>query len=484
MAIINGTNNGETLIGTAVDDIINGFGGNDTIFAGAGNDVISGGTGDDTVYGGAGNDFWLADGTDSGNDTVYLEEGDDTAELGFLYPTLGSEIIDGGTGSDTFSLAGSAVTNFNLNATISENGTVTGNWITTATNFENLLGGNGNNILTGNSAANVINGGAGNDLINGGGGDDTLIAGDGFDTVNGGAGNDTIFGGGDNDVLNGGDDADTFIINTLGSSGITGTTVNGGSGGNDFDTLDITPLLAQGFEIQNLVLNPENNGQPGFNGQIQLYNPLTNTWANVNFTDIEEIIPCFTPGTMIATAEGEVPVETLKVGDRVMTRDNGLQTIRWVGRKTLNKAALQRQPELRPVRVAKGAMGQGLPERDMLVSPQHRLLVTGDHAALWFEDREVLVAALHMINDSTIRRADVEEVTYIHILFDQHEVVLSDGAWTESFQPGDRTLAGLDGAARNELLTLFPELSAPEGCNGYLAARRVLKRHEAALVAV
>ncbi|SIN91288.1 Hint domain-containing protein [Vannielia litorea] len=349
---------------------------------------------------------------------------------------------------------------------------------------DTLFGGAGNDTIYGQGGNDVIDGGSGNDVIEGGTGDDVITAGDGFDLVNGGAGNDEIHGGGDNDVLSGGDDADTIFVDSLGSAGVNNTTVNGGSGGDDWDVLNLGGLRSQGFKITNLVQNPENNGTPGFNGQVQLFNESTGQWANITFTDIEEIIPCFTPGTRIATARGEVPVERLKAGDRVMTRDHGLQRIRWVGRKTLGAAQLARQPELRPVLVTKGAMGQGLPERDMMVSPQHRMLVTGDRAALWFEDREVLVAALHLVNGGTIRRAEVEEVTYIHILFDQHEVVLSDGAWTESFQPGDRTLAGLDGAARAEVLALFPDLAEAEGRDGYLAARRVLKRHEAALVAV
>ncbi|MFY0632807.1 MAG: Hint domain-containing protein [Vannielia sp.] len=348
---------------------------------------------------------------------------------------------------------------------------------------DTIFGGAGNDTIYGQGGNDVIDGGSGNDVIEGGAGDDVITAGDGFDQVNGGAGNDEIHGGGDNDVLNGGDDADTIFVDSLGSAGVNNTTVNGGSGGNDWDVLDLGGLRSQGFKITSLVQNPENNGNPGFNGQVQMFNESTGQTANINFTDIEEIIPCFTPGTQIATAEGEVAVERLKVGDRVMTRDNGLQVIRWVGRKRLSAAQLARQPELQPVLVRKGAMGQGVPERDMMVSPQHRLLVTGDTPALWFEDREVLAAAVHLVNGESICRASLEDVTYIHILFDQHEVVLSDGAWTESFQPGDRTLAGLDKAARAELLALFPELAEAAGRGGYVAARRVLKRHEAALVA-
>jgi hypothetical protein len=74
-------------------------------------------------------------------------------------------------------------------------------------------------------------------------------------------------------------------------------------------------------------------------------------------------------------------------------------------------------------------------------------------------------------------------VTYIHFMFDQHEVVLSNGCWTESFQPGDHTLQGIGNAQRTEILELFPELGTKQGLAGYQAARRSLKRHEAMLLA-
>ena len=73
-------------------------------------------------------------------------------------------------------------------------------------------------------------------------------------------------------------------------------------------------------------------------------------------------------------------------------------------------------------------------------------------------------------------------VSYIHVMFDQHEVILSNGAWTESFQPGDYTLKGIGNAQRQEILELFPELEHEEGLRAYSSARRSLKKHEAALL--
>ena len=118
----------------------------------------------------------------------------------------------------------------------------------------------------------------------------------------------------------------------------------------------------------------------------------------------------------------------------------------------------------------------------MMVSPNHRVLVANDKTALYFEDREVLVAAKHLTGLAGVDIVETSAITYIHFMFDQHEVVLSDGAWTESFQPGDQSLRGLDNAQRNELFELFPELKSQKGREGYTAARRSLRKHEAHLL--
>ena len=116
------------------------------------------------------------------------------------------------------------------------------------------------------------------------------------------------------------------------------------------------------------------------------------------------------------------------------------------------------QPDLRPVRIAAGALGPNMPERDLIVSPQHRVLVTARVPKLLFGDDEVLVAAIHLVGRPGVTRVEADAVTYLHLMFDRHEIVQSDGLWTESFQPGDRTLAGMDEAQRAEIEALFPGL--------------------------
>ncbi|WP_416915799.1 MAG: Hint domain-containing protein [Roseicyclus sp.] len=172
---------------------------------------------------------------------------------------------------------------------------------------------------------------------------------------------------------------------------------------------------------------------------------------------------CFTPGTLIATPRGEVPVETLREGDRVITRDNGIQEIRWVGLRRLDRAALADTPALRPVVLRKGSLGHGLPDRDMAVSPRHGMLVTRAWGEPGFDDPEVLVPALQLLGRPGIVQMDTLRTTYIHILCDRHELVLSNGCWTESFQPGAAALRRLEAPARAEMLARFPELATLDG---------------------
>ena len=194
---------------------------------------------------------------------------------------------------------------------------------------------------------------------------------------------------------------------------------------------------------------------------------------------LERVIACFTPGTLIATPKGEVPVERLQLGDRVLTRDNGIQTIRWVGHRKLDHLQLKKLKELRPIVIRAGALGGGRPERDMKVSPMHRMLVQSEVAQMYFDQTEVLIAAKDLTVIDGVEVGEGPYVTYVHFMCDQHEIVLSDGAWSESFQPGDLSMKGLDEDQRSELLTLFPKLASQEGLQEHRAARRTLKRDEA-----
>lgn len=162
---------------------------------------------------------------------------------------------------------------------------------------------------------------------------------------------------------------------------------------------------------------------------------------------------------LILTNRGEVPVESLSVGDRVMTRDNGLQEIRWIDSCAVTAAGLARKPRLRPIRIRAGALGDSMPSSDLLVSPQHRILVRSKSAQRMFGANEILVAAKQLLPLDGIEVAeDIGGVEYFHILLDRHEVILSIGVETESLYTGPEALKAVGPAAREEIFTLFPEL--------------------------
>ena len=171
---------------------------------------------------------------------------------------------------------------------------------------------------------------------------------------------------------------------------------------------------------------------------------------------------CFAAGVMIATPAGEVAVETLAVGDMVLTVDHGPQPIRWIGQASIDLAA---QPDLRPIRIRAGALGEGSPVRDLLVSPQHRVLVRSRIAQRMFGAPEVLIAARQLVGlDGIAPAEDLDTITYVHFLCDDHQVVWSDGAQTESLFTGAQALRSVGPAARAEILAIFPELAtAPAG---------------------
>lgn len=320
-------------------------------------------------------------------------------------------------------------------------------------------------------------------------GDDTLYGGDNGDEIYGQEGDDDIVGGRGGDDLFGGADRDTFraerddqgdpVPDAQGS--FIGDDVDGGSEGNDHDTLDLRGTITEGGSLKVTKTGPDSNGN-GHDGFVEYFDDEGESLGKLKFEEIEEIIVCFTPGTAIATPRGEVPVETLKPGDKVITRDNGIQEIAWAGARDLTSDEMAEAQELRPVLIKAGALGANLPERDMLVSPQHRVLMANDRTQLYFDEREVLVAAKHLVGMDGVTRAGNVDTTYIHFMCAKHEVVLSDGAWTETFQPGDYTLGAMGDAARDEIFRLFPELATVAGLNDYAAARKSLKRHEASLL--
>lgn len=181
--------------------------------------------------------------------------------------------------------------------------------------------------------------------------------------------------------------------------------------------------------------------------------------------------PCFVAGTLIRVPGGARRIEELRPGDLVETMDNGPQPVRWIGSRTVAG-----QGAMAPVRIACGALGNS---RDLLVSPQHRMLVSDWRAQMYLGEDEVLCPAVGLCNGDTIHRAPCDRVTYVHVMFDRHQVVFAEGAPSESFLFGDYMCRG-GSAVRRELAAMFPELETDGLAR---AARRVLRGFEARLLA-
>ena len=190
---------------------------------------------------------------------------------------------------------------------------------------------------------------------------------------------------------------------------------------------------------------------------------------------------CFTAGTLIETPSGPVRIETLRAGDLVLTRDEGAQPLRWIGfstRRAVGKDA--------PVVFEAGAMGN---TATTMLSQNHRVLICSPQAEFLFAANEVLVKARDLVNGRTIYIAGHDcAVTYVHLLFDKHQIVTGDGLPSESYHPGDQSLVSFDNSTREEILRLMPDLipdlepgpSPAAGCGFRETARMILKTYEAA----
>ena len=225
----------------------------------------------------------------------------------------------------------------------------------------------------------------------------------------------------------------------------------------------VTFYLANGQQV----FTP-NDGQVLENGTF-----VSSTWVSsegpMPVSDLGP--PCFAAGTRIETDRGLVPVEKIEIGDMVLTLDHGFQQVRWHGTRTVDGTGL-----FAPVRFAPGVLGN---EAALLVSPQHRILLSGWRAELLFGEDEVLVAATHLVDGDRIHRAPTRAVTYHHLMFDRHEIILSEGVATESFHPGDYIMGDPDLLA--EIEAIFPEM-IDRDCGTWLTARQVVRGREAKLL--
>jgi len=196
------------------------------------------------------------------------------------------------------------------------------------------------------------------------------------------------------------------------------------------------------------------------------------------------VVPCFVEGTFIATPDGERAVEEMAAGDRVLTASGAAVPIRWVGRRVITRAGLERTPAVRPVLIPEGSIAPGQPERDLYVSPLHRIRIGGWRAEL------VKAAPFVFVHASSLPFARREAppvrgggVRYYHLLCDGHEVIRSNGLASETLYPGDIALKTFGAAAVEEMRASAPRLR--EKGLAAAAAQTALpcaRRYEAALL--
>ncbi|MEM1300375.1 MAG: Hint domain-containing protein [Pseudomonadota bacterium] len=437
------TSGNDTIYGGAGSDNPDGQEGDDTIYGLGGDDNMLGGEGDDTLYGGADQD--QVDGGED-NDTLYGGSGNDNLQGG-----EGSDLLYGGTGNDV---------------------------LQAGEDSDTVFAGDGEDEVLGEHGNDFIYGGDGLDSLHGEDGDDSLFGGEGNDRIFGGAGNDFLMGGSDLTQLEGGSGIDEFYVSDSvndGSFEVTNIT--------DFDVSnELIRIDVAGFDsfadVQAVMVTvggshtqiPFGNGM-----QIIVDNVLPGQFTAANFVFGAPV--CFTPRTLIATPDGPRPVENLAAGDLVSTADAGPQPIRWV------HCSAHRWPgsseKHKPIQIKAGALGAGLPLRDLVVSPQHRVLVSGSLVQEMFGVNEVLAPAKGLLSHPGVRAMQGKRrEDYISLLLDGHQIVLAEGCPTESFLPGPTALSLLPAPAIAELEALFPGLSEdPEGVFGP-PARRLLTRAE------
>lgn len=193
-------------------------------------------------------------------------------------------------------------------------------------------------------------------------------------------------------------------------------------------------------------------------------------------------VVCFTPGTRLSTPQGIRCVEDIVEGDLIDTKDNGPQEVLWRGERRISGAGLRAMPELAPVRLRRGALGVDIPDEPLLVSPDHRVVLTGPHARDLFNSDELLVAARDLIDGKTVTvQYGLRDLRYIHLALPSHQIVMANGVETESFDPQAAGLDSIPQDDRARLLDRLPDLEHSLASYGD-PARRVLTLAEAQIL--
>lgn len=461
----------ETVATTQYDDTVDASASSSaqTVYAGGGNDTVIGGTGNDDLQGGTGNDSIYSG---SGNDLVMGGDGDD-----FIVSGTGDDVVFGGAGNDILDDVPGADDGQGNDQFFGGDGD---DVVWAGTDNDIVFGDAGNDTISGQAGDDIMSGGIGNDSVYGNEGDDVLFGDAGTDILDGGIGNDVLVGGADDDTLVTGAGNDTVFLDIGGGTDTVTdfSLTDTDSDGFYDDQIDVSALRdleGNPIDWRDVVVTDDGAGNALLTfpmGERLILQGISPSQMNTGPQMYAAGIPCFTAGTMILTPTGEVPVERLRAGDMVVTRDNGPRPVVWAGARHLDRAALAARPDLAPVRVAPGVWAG---PRGLLVSPQHAVLVRSGAGG----GDEAFVRARHLarMRGGKVRVAHgVRAVTYVHVMFEGHQVIWANGVASESFYPGRWGMAALDASARREIASLFPMFdtgSQRMGTRGEGAIRRM-----------
>lgn len=328
----------------------------------------------------------------------------------------------------------------------------------------------GNDKVYAGGGNDTVDGGDGNDRLEGQSGDDTLSGGNGSDAILGGPGDDRLIGGLGNDRLWGGSGNDTFVL--VSEPGALDSIYDFKIGHDLLDVSQLTNLAGNPVNFNDVVVTSTNGGASSFltfpdGTRIRVYGvPPADLDTDAKLKAIG--IPCLTRGTLVSAPNGKVAVEALRSGDKILSRcdrtGNLVPTeIKRIYSRRLTKEELVSNPKLYPVKISKGSLGIGLPERDLWVSRQHRMLTKSRVAERMFGRFDVLVSAIKLSGlTNIVVDTTVNEVEYFHILLGQHAIIMAENAPTESLYTGKEALNSLDIEVREEIFTLFPNLHDPD----------------------
>ena len=367
--ILRGTNGPNTLTGTEGNDTLFGLGGNDTLSGGGGNDFLDGGAGDDSLTGGG------------GADTFSVNEGSD-------------EVSDLGSGQDTL--------NVSLNGAV--RAYLAADWtadVFSSNDAAAFLYARGHNVdvsLTNGTRGWNISNSSSNSAVSltGSRRNDTLIGGDGNDLLTGGKGDDNIDGGAGDDVFiwRVGDGDDTITL---------------GDGNN---TLDFEGKGSTDWSFEDVGAARIFTHKSGAHVKVTDYQPDGDTYD----------VTCILPGTLITTPEGQRPIEHLAPGDMVTTPE-APRAVRWVGRSHYSMAFLQGKRMSMPVCIHAGALAEGLPARNLWVSPWHALLFG-----------ETLVRAFDLLNGQNVTQDYRGAVaSFYNVELDSPDIIFAEGVPVETY---------------------------------------------------